>query len=409
MRFSGGKQAGEDWVSFDNREWDQALSWLDQAGLALYFRHSLKTNSRMGAVPDHVRTGLDRREADNCLRATDAACEIRTLCESFAGSGVRYAVLKGISLIPDYCPDSTLRTQYDHDILLDPASLEHAEAILRTAGYTRRTVTGSQCIVYRPPQQDVRFTGDCEARYSPMLRRPVELHLVLWERSEEKIDINLPGDFLERATLRRCRDFEYVALCDEDCLLFQILHAFRHILRNWCRLSVFLEIAHFLKERASGEAFWERFIKRIDALQWAPEATLVVLSLAGSLFGVPIPQKLQVRLNSHLSPALHLWIEMYGKRAAVSNFSRDKCSLFLHREFVEDAAAWGTIWRRRLFPVRRPHRPPAIVFQRGFSHSGKLWMESVHAFRRLRFHGIAGLRYFCGYPRWFLLRRTRPA
>src|SRR2546426_4391090 len=51
-----------------------------------------------------------------------------------------------------------------------------------------------------------------------------------------------------------------------------------------------------------------------------------------------------------------LWIERYGRPSALANFRSNKYSLFLHREFVEDPAAWAGIRRQRLFPARRPHR-----------------------------------------------------
>jgi Uncharacterised nucleotidyltransferase len=396
------------WQSFDEREWDRSLAWLDQGGLALYFRHHLKRTNGMDVMPDYVRAKLDRRSADNQLRVADTVRELKTLSEAFATAGIRYAFLKGIALTPDYCPDPAVRTQYDHDVLVDPAFLEGAEGVLRKAGYRRKHTAEKQYVVYCPPEPEVRFSENSEARYSPMLGRCIELHLMLWESAEEKIDINLPQDFLQRSTLRRWQDVEYVALCDEDCLLFQILHAFRHILRNWCRLSTFLEIAYFLEQRASDRVFWNGFADRIENLRWVPEASLVVFSLARDLFGASIPQQIQGRLTTRLSPALNLWIQTFGRRSARSNFNGDKCSLFLHREFVEDPVEWTNIRRRRLFPVRRPHRPPAIVFQRGFSYTGRLWMENIHALRRLWFHAAAGLRYAYEYPVW-TFRRARLA
>jgi hypothetical protein len=191
--------------------------------------------------------------------------------------------------------------------------------------------------------------------------------------------------------------------------LFQVLHAFKHILRNWCRLSVFLEVAWFLNRRSSDSAFWSGFAARIETVRWAREATYLVFTLAEQLFGGVIPGRLRDALRSPLTPPLDLWIERYGRQSAVSNFNNDKCSLFLHREFVDDPSEWAAIRRRRLFPLQRPHRPPAVVFQRGFSAIGRIWMEKSHAFRRFKFHGSAGLRYLIEYPRWVVLRRLRLA
>jgi hypothetical protein len=234
--------------------------------------------------------------------------------------------------------------------------------------------------------------------------------LTLWESREERIPVNLSDDFLERRVTRSWRGLPFPALCDEDSLLFQVLHAFKHILRNWCRLSIFHEIAHFLEGRARDIGFWERFAARIARLQWVPEATLVVFTLAERLFGAAVPRRIQPLLhNTSQAPAIRLWVERYGRQAALHNFHDDKCSLFLHEEFVVSRMDWALIRRKRLFPIQRPHRPPVVVFQRGFSTAGRLWLENLHVMRRLLFHGKAGFGYLLEYPRWWLFRRLRLA
>jgi Uncharacterised nucleotidyltransferase len=399
------------WKSFSTREWDQAFAWLDLSGLAIYFLHRMAHANSLAAIPDGQRRNLERRSSDNHHRTDEMVQELGLLSESLQRAGVQYAVLKGLALVPDYCPDPALRTQYDHDILVSPKSLTGAENVLQSAGYRRKRNhdNESAVIVYRQPEPEIRFTQTSQGLYSSLLRRSVELHLTLWEETEDKIRVNLSDDFLERSRPRDCQGLRFMALCDEDSLLFQVLHAFRHILRNWCRLSIFLEIAYFLNQRSSDSAFWEGFACRVRNIKWAPEASLVVFTLATQLFGGNLPQQLLDSVKTGLSPALSLWTERYGRRSALANFRADKCSLFLHREFVDDDAEWSTIRRRRLFPVRRPHRPPAVVFQRGFSTAGRVWMESVHALRRLRFHGMSDLRYYLEYPRWIFLRRLRLA
>src|SRR5262249_20833935 len=161
-------------------------------------------------------------------------------------------------------------------------------------------------------------------------------------------------NLFEHAVRRRWNEIEYMGLGDEDALVFQVLHAFRHILRNWCRLSVFLEIAWSLNRRSSDSLFWTRFAYRINQLRWVPEATMVVFTLAKHLFGAPIPEEIKKQLTPARYPVLALWTERYGRRSALANFRNDKNTLFLHREFVEDSAAWAGIRRRRLFPIQRP-------------------------------------------------------
>jgi hypothetical protein len=397
-------------ASFSKREWEQALAWLDLSGLAIYFLQRIEASGASFTLPDHVRAGLERRNADNRLRAAGIQQEFTVLIESLEQARVNYAVLKGVSLLPDYCPEFELRTQYDHDVLVDAASLASACSALEGRGYLRRNPHGEESVVvYQPSQPEIRFSRNSEALYSARLGRSVEVHRTLWEETEDRIRVNLSDDFLERRQVRRWRDLRFMALCDEDCLLFQVLHAFKHILRNWCRLSIFLEIGHFLHRRASDSEFWQRFGRRIENVRWAREATLIVFTLAEQVFGAAVPLPVLDSLKTPLSPALNLWTERYGRRAALSNFNSDKCSLFLHREFVDSPSEWAIIRRRRLFPLRRPHRPPAVVFQRGFSTIGRVWMEKAHAFGRFRFHGMAALRYLMEYPRWAVLRRLRLA
>jgi hypothetical protein len=395
------------WNSFGKREWEHALAWLDLSGLAVYFLDAVSRSNGRDALPSEVRTGLEERAGDNRRRTAGIVQELRLLSDSFTEAGVNYALLKGISLAPDYCPDPALRTQYDHDVLVDASSLKSAEGVLQSLGYRRKNANNTTVLLYRRPDPELRFSKTSEALYSSRFGRSVELHLTLWEEGEEQIRLDLPGDFMDRRQARRWDGVDYMALSDEDCLVFQVLHAFRHILRNWCRLSIFLEIASFLNRRSSDAAFWHRAAQRIQSIRWAPEASLVIFNIADQLFGAQIPGELRTALRTPLSPALNLWIEQYGQRSALSNFRRDKSSLFLHREFVDSPSAWSSIVRRRLFPIQRPHRPPAVVFQRGFSRAGKRWMEWVHALRRARFHALSGLQYFLKYPRWILLRRLR--
>lgn len=393
---------------FNEKEWEQALAWLDLSGLAIYFLQRMRSTNSLGFLPDRVRSELEKRGTNNHLRSTEILQEFRTIIDGFEESHVKYAVLKGVSLLPDYCPELEVRTQYDHDILVAPESLQAARNALERFGFRCKSDENEEsAVVYRKTDPEIRFSQNSEALYSPRLGRSIELHRTLWEENEERIHVRLADDFLDRRQLRDWEGISFSALCDEDCLLFQVLHAFKHILRNWCRLSIFLEVAYFINTRSNDLTLWRRFASRIESVRWAPEATMIVFTLAEQLFGAAIPTQLQSSLKSPLSPALNLWVERYGKYSAVSNFHGDKCSLFLHREFVESPSEWAMIRRRRLFPIHRPHRPPAVVFQRGFSAIGRIWMEKAHALRRLLFHSLAGVRYVLEYPRWIVLRRLR--
>jgi len=395
------------WQFYDDAEWRRALAWLDLSGLALYFHDRLKTSGPFDAdspIPSNVMERLDRNRADNAARTVEMFDELRTLRRVFAVAEVPHIVLKGATLAPDYCADPALRTQYDHDFLVPSSALRRAEDALRDAGYRRKNPVGEHPVVYRRPEPAVRFAERSAALYSPLLGRSVELHTRLWDHSADRIAFDLPEDWFDRAVVRRYGDLEFAALCDEDGLIFQVLHALHHILGNWCRLSIFFEIARFLNRRFDDSRFWKRFLERAAPVRRLQAAAAVIFHLADRLFGAPLPPDVTADLRT--PAALALWADRYGIVSALSNFRSDKFSLFLHREFLDANSDWTAVRRRRLFPIQRPHRLPGIVFQRGFSRLEKAWIDQAHALRRMKFHALAAARYALEYPRWAWLKRS---
>jgi hypothetical protein len=132
----------------------------------------------------------------------------------------------------------------------------------------------------------------------------------------------------------------------------------------------------------------------------------VVFSLAARLFGATIPTQAKDCIN--LTPALSQWIETYGESSALDNFNGSKFSLFLHREFISDQAAWRDICRRRLFPIHRPpHVPRGII--PAVSDLPLIFSQIVHVLRRVPVHLSGALRYAWESHRWRRLRRANPA
>lgn len=392
------------WRSFNDTEWSHAVDWLDLSGLALYFWHKMKLVDAGKYLPAHVQMHLSKCCKENLLRVESLKKESAALNRMFDGAGIQYAVLKGLALVPDYCPDPALRTQYDHDYLVLPNNLARAGSLLRKSGYIPKVTGEDYHITYARPGSEAGASRQHVGLYSAMLERPVELHIALWDRVEQRIAIPLPEDFLDRLQKHAWQGIECWALCGEDALIFQILHAFRHILRNWCRLSTFLEISHFLQRRALDTDFWVRFRNRSRNLQWVPEASAVVFRIAQNLFGGFIPADFNPRVSPKFSQVIDLWIKCFGLPGALANFQNSKNSLFLHREFVADRSAWRDVWRRRLFPFRRPHRLPRVLTNQQARHLGKKWAQCIHGLQRFRFHTISAAHYAWEYPRWRVLR-----
>ncbi len=391
--------------TFGRHEWQRALVWLDVSGLALYFWQRLKELGAESAIPLQLQARLAKNLEDNRLRVAQMAEEFDQLNLHFGEAGVEYAALKGFALIPEYCPEASLRTQYDYDYVVRPQSLGRAEQVLRAAGYIRKTLREDHPVVYYRPT--LPLPSCAEGLYSAELQRTVELHLRLGYAEQEKICLGAPEDALDRAGWRTWEGRSFRGLTDEDALSFQVLHAFWHILHNWCRLSVFLEIAHFLERRSADSEFWRRFSERAYGFPRMKDAGGVVLSLAARLFGGRVPGALSPWATEPLPPPLTLWVERYGVFSALENFSGNKFSLFLHREFIQDSDAWRAIQRRRLLPLHWPHRVAQATSPQLRSRLKAGRKQGVHSLRRLAFHGAAVFRYFFELPRWNRVLRQK--
>ena len=104
---------------------------------------------------------------------------------------------------------------------------------------------------------------------------------------------------------------------------------------------------------------------------------------------------------------LCLVICSWGKMMGVVLLLLSKFSLFLHREFVQDAAAWREIRRARLLPLQRPHRAAQAKTPSLASRSVAAWNQGVHVARRLLHHLKAGVIYGWESYRWERVRLGR--
>ena len=95
-----------------------------------------------------------------------------------------------------------------------------------------------------------------------------------------------------------------------------------------------------------------------------------------------------------------LWIGRDGFESALGNFSRNKFSLLLYREFVGDVSAWETIERRRLFPLHQPNRAARAFTPTLRDRVAADWKQSLYVVRRLRHHVLGAARYRLERLRW---------
>jgi hypothetical protein len=124
LSFSGKTSAHvSELKGFRDRERKQGVSWVHDAGLALYLLQKLKQRNDTDILPTAILSRLEENLAANRRRVVYMARRFEFLNQKLSAAGVRYAAVKGFSLVPQFCPDASLRHQSDFDYLVDHGSL----------------------------------------------------------------------------------------------------------------------------------------------------------------------------------------------------------------------------------------------------------------------------------------------
>lgn len=393
---------------FGQRDWESLLPWMDRSGIALPFWARLKSLGAEDIIPRPVSLRLARNLADQRRRVAAMIVEFDSLNRRFERSGIEYAVWKGFSLIPEYCPHADLRPSYDYDYLVSEDARDGALQVLKSAGYVGKPEQGvNHHLTFLPPHATPRFSSVPGGLYSPLLPRKVELHFRLWDQQAFRIPLRVPERPLDGRQRRAWHGLSFHSLGEEDVLLFQSLHTFQHILHNWCRLGWLREIAYFLEGRSRDASFWARFHARLEGNQSLVEIVALVFTLAARLFQAALPAAIKDQLLGAMRGQVSLWVDHYGLRSALHNFSEDKYPLFLYREFVQDDGTWRQLLRNRLLPLHRPHRLPAAMAPAASAPRSDNWVQSRYLVQRLIHHALRGAGYVWESARWEHLRRIR--
>lgn len=404
-----------DFRSWSEREWVRTLQWMDDAGLALYFLQRAKERNAIDFLPEKVTAQLESNFSLNQKRTADLWGRFRTINARFSAAGIPFVVLKGFSLVPQFCPSSELRHQGDFDYLVDASSLGAAGQLLEQLGYTRKRSQSSQEEIFLSPGATAPSRGG--RQYSPTAPHAVELHLDVWDAEL----FGLP-DLPELFSTKNARTIElrgsfFPALGDEDAFLLQIVHACFHIFTHWIRMSCLLEISWFLAHRVEDKDFWNRVEQRVSECTALRDFVAIVAEVSARLFHSPIPSVIR-KWSESMRPEMRLWLEWYSRDwvfadIPVYEFSllpKSKLVLFLQKQFQhsrrgeDNVAGLGRRDSRisRMFSAAMKN--PGLLVRRD-------WWRSQRLFRRSLYHGLAELRYICEYPRWrWRLRdRTKPA
>jgi hypothetical protein len=394
------------------RDWERAHLWLDDTGLAFYFLQKLKDTNSADVISPSLLSRLEADFAANQGRVENMSRRFDALNHRFDREGVGYAVLKGVSLVPEFCPYAPLRHQSDFDYLVDAQSLPVAQRILVEAGYTQKDSPSSLEFIFVLPTAEAPSRGSTQ--YSVDAPHSVELHLDVWYGDLNRLP-PLPKLFtVERAETHEWNGLTFPALTDEDAFLVQVVHACQHLFGQWIRMSGFSEIGCFLKRRAHDTALWNRVEQRVGDSQMLREFVVLVCELAAKLFASPLPPLVRA-WGTKIRPAPRVWIEKYARPYAFCDlpayqfswFPRSKLVLFLHSQYETDTTARKVVDLKGALPLSllsriasSLRRKPSLVLNVGY------WKHQLVLLRTI-FHALAGLRYLCEIPRCLWLTRAR--
>jgi hypothetical protein len=395
---------------FRGREWGCALNWLHDSGLALYLLQKLKDANATDILPSSILSSLEENLAANRRRVASMACQFDLLNRKLDEAGVRYAAVKGFSLVPQFCPDASLRHQSDFDYLVDNLSLPMAQSVLEDAGYALRKHNANEFVFLMasagpPPATDEQYEA-----YAP---HAVELRLAFWDSELHGVYLTEPKFSVDDVRLQQWQGIVFRGLPDEDAFLLQVIHAFNHILTGWVRLSSLYEIGYFLNQRSADPLTWERIERRIGDNPLLREAVVLVTELSTHFFRASLPSTSR-NWAAELRLPVRIWIKNYARKWAFARnqihqfslFSAAKVVLVLHQQYLSDERARRHLLRIRLLPLEELVRRTHSVATPSSTNSGGRGRQLKRIFVRLLFHVTGGLRYFWEIPRWRWLNRA---
>jgi len=375
--------------SLTPRQWRSLLRWLDVSGLALYFLDRLTELQLSHILPNPLFARLRQNMQDNAVRTRSMLLESAAIQEEFQKQALSYAVLKGVSFFPESVPRLELRHQFDLDFLIAEQDIAAGQRVLEQQGYRLYAVSGRSWEF----KKDEKIGVSMEEFYKDTSGRTVELH----------IQAHTPTDapVLSRVVKRRLYGVDMPVLSPVDLFLGQAMHAYKHICGEFSRTAHLLELYRHVLTRRQDDLFWSelRSKARKDP-KIAVRLGVVILLLTNSL-GNFAPPALTEWTVDRLTPAVRLWVKLYGPRAVFGDVPGSKLYLLLQREIESPASVKNSSLVNALLPHRLP---PAVVRAAvGESASTRLRryrLQLNYALLRFRFHLVEGLRYGWEAYRW---------
>jgi len=380
-------------TEFSERDWRRALYWMDVSGLALYFLDRINHLGLQGSLPSTICDRLQNNLSQNSKRAVSLFGDAVALSMKFKRKSIKFAFLKGITLCPESVPNNALRCQMDLDVLVREAQADEARQCLESLGYVLTVVSGTTWEFK---------AGSGVAQFKDLYRvrpqRSVDLHLL---PSDVENAACYSLDLLSRSQLRSFHGLFLPVLSPEDLFVQQALHLFKHICSEYARAFWLLEFWRHVIARRPDAKFWRDVRALASATPGAVVAIGVSTLMATLVFGKFAPEELSQWSMNNLSPAVWLWVQLYGRRTLLSSFPGSKLYLLLQRQLVPDTRENRAAIRRRIFPIHRPSNITHAISGETFTSRLLRYKIQVKYLRfRIRIHVVEGLRYAIESLRW---------
>ena len=224
-------------------DWDSLIGFAIRQGVAPL----LAVRTRHLSIPVQFRERLEAIYSANSIRNLRFAAEESRLCAAMASAGLRHWPLKGPGLSEKLYADIGVRQISDLDLLIEPASLAQADALLAELGY-RRNTQGDIASLSRAQQ----LMYVCDARSSFTYYLDLHQGLLPYVRRDA-----LAARVFAAGPGKMSGENQLLYLCAN-----QVTHRFAR-LRYLCDVTAFLE-----REAASVE--WKGFVATARKMAWGP-------------------------------------------------------------------------------------------------------------------------------------------
>jgi Uncharacterised nucleotidyltransferase len=380
---------------FSESDWRKAIVWLDLSGLALYLLDRITFLGVSNCLPKPILDRLHQNLADNRERTSDLFRETVTICSALERDNIPFALLKGVSLSPEPVSDVALRCQMDIDILIRSQDVKWAQDIVQGFGYFLDSVKGREWVFTSGNDKPLHLAS----LYKVRPQRMIEFHLL---PAMENSSATAQRDLLASTKPRCFMGTELPVLSPEDIFVQQALHIFKHICSERTRAQWVLEFWWHVHMRRDDLTFWKNVESLVSIEPQADVAIGVVTLLATQLFGEFAPEELARCSLDRLPPAVRLWVETYGRRVLLTDFSASKFYLLLRRQIhkeakVPHASSWRLLLPFHWWPVRISR---ATVDEQLAARLMRYRAEARYVFSRLWFHVRTSLPYAIESQRW---------